>query len=149
MRRLSRVLVLLPGADLGGAEAHTAWLARSFAACGLDVRLAIATPLRDRFAALLGPRLAAGLGAAPVAWDTARSFEANERSQAKAAAALIAKVRPGAAVVPLPWPTHGLGLQRALAGAGVPTLAVAHLAPVEPEPEGLAAARALRPGPTE
>ena len=30
----------------------------------------------------------------------------------------------------------------------MPTLAVAHLAPVEPEPEGLAAARALRPGPT-
>ena len=79
MRRLSRVLVLLPGADLGGAEAHTAWLARSFAACGLDVRLAIATPLRDRFAGLLGPRLAAELGAAPVAWDTARPAEVNER----------------------------------------------------------------------
>jgi hypothetical protein len=39
-------------------------------------------------------------------------------------------------------------LQRALAAAGVPVLAVAHLAPVEPEDDGLAAARALRPGPT-
>jgi glycosyltransferase involved in cell wall biosynthesis len=57
-------------------------------------------------------------------------------------------VRPDAAVLPLPWPTHGLGLQRALAEAGVPALVVAHLAPPEPEPDGLAAARALRPGPT-
>ncbi len=148
MKRLSRVLVLLPGADIGGAEAHTAWLARSFAASGLGVRLAIAAPLRDRFAALLGPRLAAGLDAAPIAWDTARTAEANERRQAETAAALIADAQPDAAVVPLPWPTHGLGLQRALAEAGVPTLTVAHLAPVEPEPESLAA-RALRPGPTE
>lgn len=149
MRRLSRVLVLLPGTDVGGAEAHTASLARFFAASGLRVRLAIAAPLRDRFAALVGPRLAAELDAAPIAWDAARPVEANERRQAEAAAALIAEARPDAAVLPLPWPTHGLGLQRALAEAGVPTLAVAHLAPVEPEPEGLAAARALRPGPTE
>ena len=149
MKRLSRVLVLLPGADVGGAEAHTASLARSLAASGLHVRFAIAAPLRDRFAALLGPRLAAELDAAPIAWDTARPAEANERRQAEAAAALIAEARPDAAVLPLPWPTHGLGLQRALAEAGVPTLAVAHLAPAEPEPEGLAVARALRPGPTE
>ena len=87
MKRLSRVLVLLPAADLGGAEAHTAWLARSFAASGIDVRLAIAAPLRDRFAALLGPRLAAASAAAPIAWGTALPVEANERRQAEAAAA--------------------------------------------------------------
>ncbi len=149
MRRLSRVLVLLPGADIGGAEAHTAWLARSLAASGIGLRLAVAATLRDRFAALLGPRLAAELEAAPIAWDAARSAGENERRQAEAGAELVAAVRPDAAVLPLPWPTHGLGLQRALAEAGVPTLAVAHLAPVEPEPEGLAAARALRPGPTK
>ena len=146
MRTLARVLVLLPGADLGGAEAHTAWLARSLASSGLDVTLAIDAPLRDRFAALLGP--GAAVEAAPIAWDTRRSAEANGNRQAEAAAGLIADARPDAAVLPLPWPTHGLGLQRSLAEAGVPVLAVAHLAPFEPEPDGLAAARALRPGPT-
>ena len=149
MKRLARVLVPLPGADVGGAEAHTAWLARFLAASGLELRFAVAAPLRERFAALLGPRLAAGLEAAPIAWDTARSTEANERGQAEAAAELIsASPRPDVAVLPLPWPTHGLCLQRALAEAGIPVLAVAHLAPVEPEPESLAAARALRAGPT-
>jgi glycosyltransferase involved in cell wall biosynthesis len=148
VKRLGRALFLLPGADIGGAEAHTAWLARFLAASGLDPRFAIAAPLRDRFAALIGPRLAAGLDAAAIGWDTAESAAENARRQAEAAAKLIAAVRPDAAVLPLPWPTHGLGLQRALAAAGVPVLAVAHLAPVEPEPEGLAAARALRFGPT-
>lgn len=142
------MLVLLPSADLGGAEAHTAWLARSMAASGIDVELAIAAPLRDRFAAVLGPGLSAVLHAAPVGWDTAETVEANIARQAGAAADLIAAARPDAAILPLPWPTHGLGSQRALAEARVPALAVAHLAPVEPEPEGLAAARTLRPGPT-
>lgn len=148
MRRLGRALVLLPGSDVGGAEAHTARLARYLAASGLDLRLAIAAPLRDRFAALLGPRSAQGLEAAAIGWDTTRSVGENEERQAAGAAALIAAARPDVAVVPLPWPTHGLGLQRALARAGVPVLAIAHLAPVEPEPDTLAAARALEPGPT-
>ena len=143
------MLVLLPGADIGGAEAHTARLARFMAASGLDLRLAIAAPLCDRFAALLGPGLADRLGAAPIAWDTARSFAANERRQAEAAAALVSAAQPDVAVLPLPWPTHGLGLQRALAAIGVPVLAVAHLAPAEQEPEALAAARALSAGPTQ
>jgi len=148
VKRLARVLVLLPSADVGGAEAHTAWLARSFAAGGLDVRLAVAAQLRERFAALLGPRLATGLEAAPIAWDTERTSEANQTRQAEVAAGLIGANRPDAAVLPLPWPTHAIGLQRALAQAGVPALAVAHLAPVEPDATDLAAARALRPGPT-
>lgn len=149
MKRLGRALVLLPGADIGGAEAHTASLARFLAAGGLELRFAAAPPLRDRFAALLGPGLAAGLETAPIAWDAARPAEANARRQFEAASDLIAAApRPDAAILPLPWPTHGLGLQRALAEAGIPALAVAHLAPCEPEPEHLAAARALRPGPT-
>jgi glycosyltransferase involved in cell wall biosynthesis len=147
LRRLARVLVLLPGSDVGGAEAHTAWLARSLAAGGLGVTLAIDAPLRGRFAALLGREAAAGLEPAPIAWDAKQSVEANQNRQAEAAADLIAAARPDAAILPLPWPTHGLGLQRALAEAGVPALVVAHLAPFEPEPDGLAAARALRPGP--
>jgi glycosyltransferase involved in cell wall biosynthesis len=148
VKRLARVLVLLPGADIGGAEAHTARLARFLAASGVDLRLAIAAPLRERFAALLGPGLADRLEGAPIAWDTARPCEANERRQAEAAAELVAAVQPEVAVLPLPWPTHGLGLQRALAEAGVPVLAVAHLAPVEPESDALDAAGALRAGPT-
>ena len=66
--------------------------------------------------------------------------------QAEAAAELIAAARPDAAVLPLPWPTHGLGLQRALAEAAIPVLAVAHLAPAELEPENLAAAARPAPG---
>lgn len=148
MTRLGRVLFLLPGADVGGAEAHTAVLARHLAAGGARVDLTIAETLRGRFAALLGPALAERLRAAPVGWDAALPVEENERRQAEAAAALVREARPDAAVLPLPWPTHGLGLQRALAEAGVPVLAVAHLAPAEPEPEGLAAARAARFGRT-
>ena len=148
MRRLGRLLVLLPSADIGGAEAHTAWLMRSLAAGGLDLRSAIAAPLRDRFAALLGPALAAGLDAAPIGWDTAAPIEANERRQADAAATLIRRAEPDAAILPLPWPTHGLGLQRALAEADVPVLAVAHLAPAEAEPEDRAAARVAATGRT-
>ncbi len=148
MRRLARVLVLMPSADLGGAEAHTAWLMRSLAASGLDLRSAISTPLRDRFTALISPALAAGLEPAPIGWDTSDSLDGNERRQAEAAAALISAAEPDAAILPLPWPTHGLGLQRALAEAGVPVMAVAHLAPAAPEPEEREAARAAPAGAT-
>ena len=86
MKRLARVLVLLPGADIGGAEVHTAWLARFFAASGLDLRLAIAPPLRDRFAGLLGPDLAARLEAAPIA------FPSGENAGSKAAPLNSARV---------------------------------------------------------
>ncbi|MCB4820643.1 glycosyltransferase [Roseicella aerolata] len=44
---------------------------------------------------------------------------------------------------PLPWPTHGLGLLRGLAAAGVPVLAILHLAPREPEPPLPEAAQAV------
>lgn len=142
------MLALLPGAELGGAETHTAWLARSLAASGLDVTAAIDASLRGRFAALLGSGSAAEVEAAPIAWEAEQSPEGNQGRQAEAAAGLIATARPDAAILPLPWPTHGLGLQRALADAGVPVLAVAHLAPFDSDPDGLAAARSLRPGPT-
>lgn len=148
LRRLDRVLFLLPSAATGGAEAHTAALARALAEQGVTVRLAIAAPQRGRFADMLGPRLATGLEAAPIAWDREAGAEANIESQATAAAGLIAAARPDAAILPLPWPTHGLGLHLALMQAGIPTLAIAHLAPLEPEPGMAEAAQALRPGPT-
>lgn len=148
LRRLDRVLVLLPSTAIGGAEAHSAVLARALAERGVEVRLAIAAPQHGRFAALLGPRLAAGLEAAPIAWDREAETEENIERQAEAAAGLIATARPDAAILPLPWPTHGLGLHHALAEAGIPILVIAHLAPPEPEPGMAEATRSLDPART-
>ncbi len=144
LRRLERVLVLLPSTGIGGAEAHSAVLARALAERGVEVRLAIAAPQRGRLAELLGPRLAEGLEAAPIAWDPEGAAEDNIHRQA-AAARLVAATRPDAAILPLPWPTHGLGLHHALAEASIATLAIAHLAPPEPEPGMAEAARGLDP----
>ena len=148
VRRLERVLMLLPSAGIGGAEVHSAWLAQGLAAAGVLVRLAVGPAVRDRFAGLLGPGLASALQAAPVGWDGGARLAANLARQSAAAAALLAEWRPDAVVLPLPWPTHGLGLQQALAAAAVPVLAVAHLAPHAFTAEELAAARAARLGPT-
>lgn len=135
VRRLDRVLMLLPSAEIGGAEVHSAWLAEGLTALGVGVRLAIAPGLRDRFARLLGGAL---VGRAPeaaaVGWDREAPPAEAEARQATAAAALIAEWRPDVAVLPLPWPSHALGLQRACAEAAVPVLAVAHLAPRDPDP---------------
>jgi glycosyltransferase involved in cell wall biosynthesis len=147
-RRLDRVLMPLPSTDIGGAEAHSAGLARFLAAQGVELRLAIEAEQRERFARLLGPALAPRLVTAPIGWDREAAPEANIARQAQAIAALLASARPDAAILPLPWPTHGLGLQRALAEAGVPVLAIAHLAPLEPEAATAAAVAALPPSRT-
>lgn len=137
VRRLRRLLVLLPSAGLGGAEAHTATLVRALAATGVAVTVAAAPGLQEGLARMMGD--AAALRPAPVAWREAEDLAANGARQARAAEALIHELRPDAALVPLPWPSHGLGLQLALARAGIPMLAVAHLAPpqVEPVPDVL------------
>lgn len=148
LRRLDRVLVLLPSTAIGGAEVHSAVLARALAERGVEVRLGIAAQQRGRFAEMLGSRLASGLEAAPIAWDREAEAEDNIERQAEAAAELIAAARPDAAILPLPWPTHGIGLHRALAEADIPTLAIAHLAPPEPRPGMAEALEGFRPGPT-
>ncbi|MBV1796212.1 glycosyltransferase family 4 protein [Siccirubricoccus sp. G192] len=140
--------MLLPSGGIGGVEVHSVALARALARSGLTLRLAIEPALRPRFAALLGPDLAPGLEGLAIGWYPEVAAEANIRRQAAAAMAAILAARPDAAILPLPWPTHGLGIQQALAEAGVPVLAVAHLAPRELDPPTIAAAQALRPGPT-
>ena len=138
--------MLLPSAGIGGAEVHSAWLAQALAASGMTVRLATGPALRDRFAGLLGRGLAPALSAAAIDWNPDETTAGNHARQSAAAAALLAEWRPDVAVLPLPWPTHALGIQAAL--AAVPVLAVAHLAPREPDAEDVAAARAARLGPT-
>lgn len=140
VRRLRRLLVLLPSAGIGGAERHTAALARALAGTGIEVAVAAEPGLLPGLAPLFAPL---ALEAAPVGWREAEGREANTARQAAAAATLIARLRPDAALLPLPWPSHGPGLQDALADAGLPGLAIVHLAPFEPErlppPRGLLA----------
>ncbi len=131
VRRLRRLLVLLPSAAIGGAERHTASLALALAEAGVEVTIAAEPALLPGLAPLFRPL---ALVAAPVGWREAEGMEANAARQAEVAAALIARQAPEAALLPLPWPSHGLGLQRALAEAHLPGLAIAHLAPQEPEP---------------
>lgn len=152
--RLRRVLALLPGAALGGAEAQTATLLRALAAAGVEVIAAIAPDLAPAYAAALGADVT--VRPAPIAWaaathgpgDGATPAQAPRRggappahatptaaasaAQAAAAAPLLAGFRPDLALLPLPWPTHALGLQAACAAAGIPALAIAHLAPTVP-----------------
>ncbi|WP_158295586.1 glycosyltransferase [Crenalkalicoccus roseus] len=145
-RRLRRLLALLPSAGLGGAEAVTATLLRALAAEGVALHIAIESAWREGFAAMLGPGLAAAVAAAPIGWREAEAPERNLERQALFAAARLRAARPDAVLVPLPWPTHGLGFLAPLAAAGVPALAIAHLAPREPEPEAAALARAAPRG---
>ncbi|MBL6077908.1 glycosyltransferase family 4 protein [Belnapia sp. T18] len=131
VRRLRRLLVLLPSAAIGGAERHTATLALALAEAGVEVIAAAEPELLPGLAPLFHPLAPV---AAPIGWREAEEPEANAARQARTAAALIARHAPEAALLPLPWPSHGLGLQRALAEARLPGLAIAHLAPREPVP---------------
>ncbi|SDB63975.1 glycosyltransferase family 4 protein [Belnapia rosea] len=130
VRRLRRLLVLLPSAGIGGAEMHTATLVRALAAAGVDITVAAEAGLREGLAPLFAP---VAVEAAPVGWREAEGPAANAGRQSAAAAALLARLRPDAVLLPLPWPGHGLGLQAALATARTPGLAIIHLAPIEPE----------------
>jgi glycosyltransferase involved in cell wall biosynthesis len=144
--RLSRVLLLLPSADIGGAEVMTAVLARALAQAGVTPEIAVAPELADRLAGLLGPDLAPALSPTPLAWNAAQPVAQTLRRQRLVVATRLIGDRPDAAIIPLPWPSHGLGFLGPLRDAGVPTLALAHLAPRDPDP-ALAEAVALAPPP--
>ena len=103
--RLRRLLVLLPSAGLGGAEAHTATLARDLAAAGVAVTLAIAPALVADFSRMLGPGFATRLHAAEIDWRVDASPAANIARQARIGAGLVAAVAPDAVLLPLPWPS--------------------------------------------
>jgi glycosyltransferase involved in cell wall biosynthesis len=143
--RLRRVLVLLPSAGLGGAEAMTAVLARALHAAGIVPEIAIAPALAPGFAAMLGPGLAAAIAPAPLDWQEEEPAGQGLRRQQAVAAARMLAARPDAVVIPLPWPSHGLGFLAPLREAGVPTLLLAHLAPREPDPAMAEAARLAPP----
>ena len=131
VRRLRRLLMLLPSAATGGAERHAATLARALAGWGVEVVVAAEAALLPDLAPLFHPL---ALEAAPIGWREAEGMAANAVRQAEAAARLIARHAPQAAILPLPWPSHGLGLQQALGEARLPGLAIAHLAPRAPVP---------------
>ena len=145
VRRLRRLLVPLPSVALGGTEAHTATLVRALAEAGVSVAVAAAPALLEGLGALLGR--AADLHAAPIAWRDTEDPTTNAARQSRALAPLLTQLRPDAALLPLPWPSHGLGLQAALGAGHLPTLIIGHLAPREPEPVPAPQRAALEPAP--
>ena len=140
---LGRALVALPATGLGGTEAHTAALANVLAAAGVAVTVALEPGLDAGFAAMLGWPSAVRRLPAPLGWQPGAPAEANMAAQEAALARVLAETRPGLVILPLPWPTHGLGLFRGLLAAGLPVLVIHHLAPREPEPPLPEAARAV------
>jgi glycosyltransferase involved in cell wall biosynthesis len=143
-QRLRRLLLLLPSAAFGGTERHALALARMLQAAGVAVTI-LADP--ERHAALAreaGPRLAPCLRGARIAWDAAETPAENIRRQRQVLEALLPATRADAALLPLPWPNAGLGLQAVLAERGLPTLVIGHLAPPE-TPPGLDAAAPAAP----
>lgn len=145
-RRLRRALLLLPSAGLGGAEAMTAVLAGALHHAGLALEIAIEPELAPGFARMLGPALAAAVQPAPLGWREAEDIARTLRRQQAVVAPRLLADPPDLAVVPLPWPSHGLGVLGPLREARLPTLMLAHLAPREPD-AALAEAARLAPPP--
>lgn len=131
--RLARALIALPSCCLGGTEAHTAVLAQALAEAGVAVTVALEPVLDAGFAAMLGRPGRVDRLAAPVGWQPKARPEANMAAQEAALAKVLAETRPDLVILPLPWPTHGLGLFRGLLAAGLPALVIHHLAPREPD----------------
>ncbi len=147
MTELRSLLVLLPGHGIGGAELHTLEIVRAAAALGVQVALAaepaFIEPLSRRLGRLPGLALhpAPGLG-----WSPER-FHESPVDQARATAALIDVTFPDAALLPLPWPTAGIGPRRALAAAEVPSLLVGHLVPLDGDANAVRALGGFAAGP--
>lgn len=144
---LRSLLVLLPGHGIGGAELHTLEIVRAAAAAGVRVALAaepvFMAPLAKRLGRLPGLSLhpAPGLG-----WSPER-FHESPVDQARATTALIDELCPDAALLPLPWPTAGIGPRRALAAAEVPSLLIGHLVPLDGDANAVRALGGFAAGP--
>ncbi|PWS34909.1 hypothetical protein DFH01_21425 [Falsiroseomonas bella] len=129
-RRLSRLLLLLPSARLGGTERHSAALAaRLHAQAGLAVDLAAEPAVLEG----LGAPEGVGLHPARLAWEADEEPAARAARQAAETRRLLADLQPDAALVALPWPDAGNGILPVLAEAALPRLVLLHLAP-EAEP---------------
>ena len=144
---LRSLLVLLPGHGIGGAELHTLEIVRAAAGMGVQVALAVEpafiAPLARRLGRLPGLTLhpAPGLG-----WSPER-FHESPVDQARATAWLIDETFPDAALLPLPWPTAGIGPRRALAAAEVPSLLIGHLVPMDGDANAVRALGGFAAGP--
>jgi glycosyltransferase involved in cell wall biosynthesis len=145
--QLRSLLVLLPGHGIGGAELHTLEIVRAAASLGVRVALAaepaFVAPLAARLGRLPGLTLhpAPGLGWSP------EQFHESPVEQARATSRLLEETAPDAALLPLPWPTAGIGPRRALAAAEVPSLLVGHLVPLDGDANAVRALGGFAAGP--
>ena len=147
MNLLRTLLVLLPSQGIGGAELHTLAIIRAVASLGVRVRLAAEPALIAPLAARLGRLPGLTLHPAPgLGWNPAE-FHDSPMRQARATGLLIVETRPDAALLPLPWPTAGVGPQRALAAADLPSLLVGHLVPAGGDARAIGALGGFTAGP--
>ena len=122
--RIGRLLVVLPGEDLGDAGAHAMRIAGAAAASGVRVAVAAAGAVLARL------RREAPAEGAPELLDLPLTRRgADRQAQAEATRALLAAATPDAVLLALPWPDSDTGAMAALARAGMPALVVLHLAP--------------------
>ncbi len=144
---LRSLLVLLPGHGIGGAELQTLEIVRAAAMLGVQVRLAAEPAFIAPLAARLGRTPGLTLHPAPgLGWSPER-FHESPVDQARATASLIEETFPDAALLPLPWPTAGIGPRRALAAAEVPSLLVGHLVPMDGDANAVRALGGFAAGP--
>jgi glycosyltransferase involved in cell wall biosynthesis len=130
-RRVSKILFLLPSNGFGGAERHTAMFAAHLHRIGCGVTIAAESDVLSRLTDEFGTMAGVSLQASCLGWREQAEFHQALGGQRSAATALLAKERPDVAILPLPWPNFGLGIQKALEDADVPALVIAHLVPHE------------------
>lgn len=133
-RALRHLLIALPSAAHGGTERHALALAQMLRAAGVAITIAADPERHPALARDAGPTLAGCLRGARIAWDAEAAVEENVRRQRVALEAVLEGLAVDAALLPLPWPNAGLGLQAALSAARLPTLVIGHLAPPETPP---------------
>jgi len=119
-----RLLAVIPSPFLGGAELQTLQVARGLRAMGAEVAVAAEAVVLEAAGARIGTCLGIPLPLRPL---PELGFAAAHRRQSAALAPFLAAWRPDAALVCCPLPTEAFGALAALRGAGVPSLAVAHL----------------------
>jgi len=119
-----RILIIIPSPECGGAERQTMQVARGMVRMGADVAVVADLSILPGLTPLAE---AVTLHAAPIAFDAGVEAGAMRARQHQGLAALLAVLRPDAALICLGLPNEGAGAMQALDAAGVPMLAMAHL----------------------
>ena len=124
-----RLLIPMASRYLGGAELHTAALARHLAEHGFAVlgaldRSVCAPELVERFVI---PKLACC--EATIAWDPDLPAADNRRRQRAGLVDLLRRHPVDAVLLPVSWPRHATGLLEGTARCRLPTLVLFHQAP--------------------